>query len=237
MTTEDEMPWSAPWTVRREAADEAAFVEDVSGALYVPNAAPEIRMFAEVMAALDIPAGPSRGTTVAQLLAEERSQHASGEVVHLHRFAFGRRIAAVAAAVVAIGFVTVSAYAGVLPDSIQKVAHSVINAPGPKSEHDHNAPSSDTHNSPDVSTGNGSASNGGSGAPGSGTRSDARTTPAATAGPGAAQSTDVPNPHSSGSGEPASGSNNGHGHRTKTPPPSTPNPDSTKSPPAIGHTG
>jgi hypothetical protein len=137
MTPDDELPWNAPWTVRREPQDEAAFVADVSAALHVPHAAPEIRMIAEVMAVLDIPSQPDRGRTVAQLLEEERAVRESDNVIRLRgRRLFGSRIAAAgAAAAIAVGLMTASAYAGVLPDSIQKIAHSVINAPSPQ-QHD-----------------------------------------------------------------------------------------------------
>lgn len=134
MIFENDLPWSAPWTERRGAADEAAFVADVSGALHVPDAPPEIRMFAEVMAILDIPSeleSRPQPQTVASLLQLERGRRgATG--ARAHRFRAGRRMAGIAAAAgVAVGLFTVSAYAGVLPDSIQRVAHTVINAPAP----------------------------------------------------------------------------------------------------------
>ena len=113
--------WSTRWSKRRRDYDEDAFVEAVSGALYVPTAAPEIRMIAEIMASMSIP----NVLEPVPVPAAEREHRRSRR---------GARLVGVAAAVaLALGGLTAGAYAGVLPNSVQDVAHHVIKAP--KSNH------------------------------------------------------------------------------------------------------
>lgn len=130
--------WSTRWGGARTNSDEQAFVEAVSGALYVPHAAPEIRMIAEVMAAMSIPESVygAEVTSIADARARRRRR--------MSRKAF----AAVAAAALGLGM-TATAYAGGLPAPIQDVAHSVLNAPKPHSGNGH-GPSHDTPVGPDV---------------------------------------------------------------------------------------
>lgn len=238
MTADDEMPWSAPWTEPRGAQDEAAFVEDVSAALYVPNAAPEIRMFAEVMAVLDIPAHPQRESLVNRRLAEERARReAAANAVPLRRLPFVRGIAAAAvAASIALGIATVSAYAGVLPASIQKVAHSVINAPAPK--HDNDTPANGPSNN--GNQGGGNSGNGASGSAAASAHNSAGTDPTTSTSPAATRTgepgptssassthTNTPNPHSTSSPNQSPGG--GKGHKSQSTAPTTPNVNTTNS--------
>ena len=244
MTTEDDMPWRAPWTERRGAQDEEAFVADVSAALYVPDAAPEIRMFAEVMAVLDIPA--PRESTVNRRLAEERARReAAANVIPLRRLAFARSAAAVGvAAAIGLGLVTVSAYAGVLPDSIQKMAHSVINAPQP--DH-HGTPSGGgANNGNNGTSGNDPTSttaNGGHASHPAASAAASASSNAAVPTPGSTHThTNSPNPHSTTSPTPggSQGGNHGGGKNHKSPPASpttTPNVDSTQSGSTSHHHG
>jgi len=95
------------------------FVELVSDALFVPDAAPEIRMIAEVMASMSIPS--SRYNVVTDLGAHTRR--------------FGTKAIAAGVAALAIVGLAASAYAGVLPASIQDVAHHVIDAPSGRHSH------------------------------------------------------------------------------------------------------
>src|SRR5437879_6170551 len=128
MTVGDEQPrawWDIP-AAHRTQQEEQAFVSMVSGALFVPDAAPEIRMIAEIMASMSIPSAPREIAVVATQLAEVRARRTRTPLVTL----LGRKVAAIsAAAAVAFGALAASAYANMLPDSIQDVAHSVIDAP------------------------------------------------------------------------------------------------------------
>ena len=180
-------------------------------------------MFAEVMAVLDIPASP-RESAVNRRLADERARREAANVIPLRRLAFARSAAAVGvAAAIGLGLVTVSAYAGVLPDDIQKVAHSIINAPQP--EH-HVAPS--TTGSTNGNGGNGNGGNATSTSASTGAHGARPSDPAASGAPSATRTatvptpgntpthTNTPNPHSTSS--PSKGGGKGH----KTPPASSP---------------
>jgi hypothetical protein len=132
--------------------DDAEFVDLVSDALYVPHAAPEIRMIAEVMASMSIPSSRYHPP----LRAEVRGTRG--------RVLFGSRAAAAIAAVaLALAGVTVSAYAGVLPSSIQDIAHHVIDAPA-------------VHHKPGVGRPSGTDGTGGPGTSGAGSGQAAATT-------------------------------------------------------------
>ena len=141
-------PW---WVEYDHAPDEQAFVHAVSGALFVPDAAPEIRMIAEVMASMSIPewAMPQVAEDIAPVVSLDE---------HRRRRGFGQIFGAGSAAAVALVALTVSAYAGVLPSSVQDVAHNVINAPKPHK----NTPGG--HGNGDNS-GNSGQHNGGNGSP------------------------------------------------------------------------
>jgi hypothetical protein len=105
------------WTLRRDrhapAHDDESFVGLVSDALFVPDAAPEIRMIAEVMASMSIPA----------------SHYQPADTSSARRLLGARSAVAVAVVALAGTGLAASAYAGVLPGSLQDVAHHVINAP------------------------------------------------------------------------------------------------------------
>jgi hypothetical protein len=127
---DEPVPW---WVEYDRPPDEQTFVSEVSGALHVPNAAPEIRMIAEIMASMSIPGhAASPPAALTPYLTPESN------VIELEprRLRGMRRLfAAGSAAAVALVALTVSAYAGVLPDSVQDVAHTVIHAPGHHGKH------------------------------------------------------------------------------------------------------
>lgn len=233
MTSGDEYShdaWSTRWSRPRSGSEEQAFVEAVSGALYVPHAAPEIRMIAEVMAAMSIPESyyVAEPTSIADARTRRR------------RRLSGKAFAAVAAAALGLGMAA-TAYAGELPTPIQDVAHSVLHAPKPHSGNG-KGPSHDTPRGPDVTgpagvvhpTGGANASQQKPNpAPSDGASTDAPIpsgTPASVAGTsggsGNGNNTHDPNPNRSG--------NNGKGKGGgSTPPaqPTSPPASTTQSPP------
>lgn len=135
---DDDMP-NLPWTGRKDAPriGDAALEAVLAGAELPPDSQPELLSLGDLVTALT--AAPASAELAGEAAAMTEFRNRSGVSVPIRQvrrrphliaqFLSAKAAVAAAAAVISVGGVTAAAYAGALPSSVQRLAHSAIGAP------------------------------------------------------------------------------------------------------------
>lgn len=158
-STQVRHPRDGPAHVAGFTGDDAAIDHLLAGRAIGPGAPPSLRLVADVLAALASPADHAELSGMGPAILAYRAHFAPRASGRTRSRRMGPVLAgSTVAASFVIGALVIGAYAAVLPEPLQRLAHALIHAPAPRPH---------PHPHPSVTTAGPVVGNGGGGAPSS----------------------------------------------------------------------